>query len=172
MGIQERVERDRDGLLFILKYQWSGFDAVDFAEALEVINRRDLSVKVKNIPCLHSSSPLGIEKRTKSVRSFVNMLREEMRIHEWRFIVQTRLGRDAGPKMQYEEIFYYCIDKRLFTPDLGNLCELMCGIRRSDLEKKIKEYQPSFKRVREKQFRRELKRELKDIMRIIRMRYI
>ena len=76
----------RPGLgLPIMKFHWSGFNVNNLIEALETIERRDLSRKAESIPWLYTSSPLGVGEGTGTVKSFVNMLREEMLIGDWIF---------------------------------------------------------------------------------------
>ena len=131
---------------------------------MEEIGRKDLSVGAKSIQWLFSNRTVEIGERTKTVKSFVRMLREEMEMKDWRFIVQTKLGpiQYTAPNIEFEKVLSYCVEGGVFSPNLSDLCKLMDDIERVDMKRKIQEYQPVLLTKSNKQLIKELKMELRE----------
>ena len=163
-GIKERTDSRTSQFIFELRDEWEDFNGAKFSKALEDIGRRDLIARTKNIPWLiyeknKSSSELN-------VGSFIKLLRDEMKLEDWKFILWSEFNTRIGPDFNQDKAFYHIIEKEAIEPNLVYICELMELVGRKDLQKIILlHYKPVFNTMNQKEIKKKLKKEYKLIYR-------
>ena len=149
----EKFKRDNSGFIFVLRDEWEDFSGTKFHEALNDIGRVELAEIVKRIPWLTKES---VQKKEITVRSFVHLLRDEVVLSKWRFIVCTELGRKFEPNLTFETAFKHVIDSGAIKPNLSYLCELMELVERNDIAKKIQKYKFVFEKFNQKELNKKI----------------
>ena len=159
--VPDRIAKETRGetaeLIFALRDEWDEFDANEFPEALSAIEREDLAEIANRVSWLSSTSKQNTYTR---VRRFVNLLRDEISMSKWKFIIRTELNKKVDSNITFETAFKQIVESGAIEPNLSYMCQLMELVNRNDIAKKVAEYRSTFQNMNKQEIKSRLKYEI------------
>ena len=147
-----------------LRYDYPQFNSVKFLDALGTIGKFDLIPFAQKLSWVwvSVSSAMGSQGKEKnpSIETFVQFLRSEVKIIQWKLIVATGMSEGVTTELDFETAFQISVEKELILPDLGQLCNVMEALARNDLIEEIQNYASVFKGMDKIEFQTRLLEEL------------
>ena len=145
--------------LFLKLKKWNEHNPNDFYVALKSF-RPDLAVRAKRFPWLASDSH-AIEVQDISMRSFVQMLENEIGKNDWNglYLICDKLDES----MSFEERLYALAQEGHISRDFSSLDSLMSRIKRKDIASKVMKHQKISSKLSETEFQVNFKRQVKAI---------
>ena len=94
------------------------------------------------------------------MRRFVNLLKDEISMSKWKFIIRTELNKKVDSNITFETAFKQIIESGAIEPNLSYLCQLMELVNRNDIAKKVAEYRSTFQNMNKQEIKLRLKYEI------------
>ena len=157
-GLCERVTTGTQ-LLTAIK-RWKQHNPYLFYLVLQDI-RPDMIAVANRLPWLCTSAPSEFECRGEelSIKSLIELLKTEIKGDEWE-LIYMHIENDAGENMGFDMTMEKLLENELMQKDLIQLSDLLKGIQREDVVKKLEEYKNVFSDMQEGEFESKLKNEM------------
>ena len=94
------------------------------------------------------------KEEPKSMKTLVQLLTQGMTSHEW--MVLARTSSDTGPKSMLKQ----CIENRVITSNMVDLCEDLELVKRNDLANKVLTFASTFQNLSSRKFRQQILEEI------------
>ena len=157
-GLCERVTTGTQ-LLTAIK-RWKQHNPYLFYLVLQDI-RPDMIAVANRLPWLCASAPSEFECRGEelSVKSLIELLKREIKGDEWQ-LIYMHIENEAGENMGFEMTMEKLLENELMQKELIQLSDLLKGIEREDVVKKLVEFKKVFSNMQEGEFESKFKNEI------------
>ena len=157
-GLCERVTTGTQ-LLTAIK-RWKQHNPHLFYLVLQDI-RPDMIAVANRLPWLCASAPSEFENRGEelSIKTLIELLKREIKGEEWE-LIYMHIENDAGENMGFEMTIEKLLENELMQKELMQLSDLLKGIEREDVVKKLEEYKKIFSEMQEGEFESKFKNEM------------
>ena len=157
-GLCERVTTGTQ-LLTAIK-RWKQHNPHLFYLVLQDI-RPDMIAVANRLPWLCASAPCEFESRGEelSIKTLIELLKREIKGEEWE-LIYMHIENDAGENMGFEMTIEKLLENELMQKELIQLSDLLKGIEREDVVKKLEEYKKIFSEMQEGEFESKFKNEI------------
>ena len=157
-GLCERVTTGTQ-LLTAIK-RWKQHNPHLFYLVLQDI-RPDMIAVANRLPWLCASAPSEFESRGEelSIKTLIELLKREIKGEEWE-LIYMHIENDAGENMGFEMTIEKLLENELMQKELMQLSDLLKGIEREDVVKKLEEYKKIFSNMQEGEFEFKFKNEM------------
>ena len=157
-GLCERVTTGTQ-LLTAIK-RWKQHNPYLFYLVLQDI-RPDMIAVANRLPWLCASAPSEFECRGEelSIKSLIELLKREIKREEWE-LIYMHIENDAGENMGFEMTMEKLLENEIMQKELIQLADLLKGIQREDVVKKLEEYKKVFSNMQEGEFESKFKNEI------------
>ena len=157
-GLCERVTTGTQ-LLTAIK-RWKQHNPYLFYLVLQDI-RPDMIAVANRLPWLCASAPCEFENRGEelSIKTLIELLKREIKGEEWE-LIYMHIENDAGENMGFEMTMGKLLENELMQKELIQLSDLLKGIEREDVVKKLEEYKKIFSDMQEGEFESKFKNEM------------
>ena len=161
-AIVEKTGTEPLVFLDTLRYDFPQFNSIKFLDALGSIGRHDLIPFAQKLSWVTASPGKGSQGKeaSPSIKTFVQLLRNEVESNQWRLIVATGMSERVTTELDFETAFQISVEKELILPDLGQLCNVIKAVDRNDLIEKIQNHASVFKGMDKIEFQTRLFEEL------------
>ena len=157
-GLCERVTTGTQ-LLTAIK-RWKQHNPYLFYLVLQDI-RPDMIAVANRLPWLCASAPSEFESRGEelSIKTLIELLKREIKGEEWE-LIYMHIENDAGENMGFEMTMEKLLENEIMQKELIQLSDLLKGIEREDVVKKLEEYKKVFSNMQEGEFESKFKNEI------------
>ena len=161
-AIVEKTGTEPLVFLDALRFDYPQFDSIKFLDALGSIGRYDLIPFAQKLSWVSVNTAKGSQGKEAgpSIETFVQLLRNELEINQWRLIVAVGMSERVRTELDFETAFQISVEKELILPDLGQLCNVIKAVDRNDLIEKIQNHTSEFKEMDKIEFQTKLLEEL------------
>ena len=161
-AIVEKTGTEPLVFLDALRFDYPQFDSIKFLDALGSIGRYDLIPFAQKLSWVSGNTAKGSQGKEAgpSIETFVQLLRSEVEINQWRLIVAAGMSERVRTELDFETAFQISVEKELILPDLGQLCNVIKAVARNDLIEKIQNHASVFKGMDKIEFQTKLLEEL------------
>ena len=161
-AIVEKTVTEPLVFLDTLRYDFPQFNSIKFLDALGSVGRHDLIPFAQKLSWVTASSSKGSQGKeaSPSIKTFVQLLRNEVESNQWRLIVATGMSERVTTELDFETAFQISVEKELILPDLRQLCNVIKAVDRNDLIEKIQNHAKLFKGMNKIEFQTRLLEEL------------
>ena len=123
--------------------------------------RPDMIAVANRLPWLCASAPSEFECRGEelSIKSLIELLKTEIKGDEWQ-LIYMHTENEAGENMGFEMTMEKLLENELMQKELIQLSDLLKGIEREDVVKKLEEYKNIFSGMQEGEFESKFKNEI------------
>ena len=152
--IRENTKCNPIKFLYALK-EWEYFNPAIFDQALQNIGGNILHT-ARQLEWLSNPSykPPVTRREPKTMKRFVELLTEELTSKEWLIVSET--SEEAEPK----EMLKLCLNKKIITSDMDELCQSLEDVKRNDLAEKVQSFANIFQGMTPVQFNEQIKLEI------------
>ena len=157
--IMEQTRNSPIRFLFALK-DWNQFNPAHFDQALGNMNEYIRQIARKLDWLCSPSSQCTKAKGEKSVKTFVEMLTNEITSENWMILAGTTSKVDLKGNLEAKEMIKVCIDNNLITGELNKFSNSLTRIKQNQLADKVKSYASVFKTMSTAQFHEQINLEL------------
>ena len=139
--------------LIFLKFDFPDFNPSVFLETLNRIGRNDLVPIAIKLPWIKSIvEPSTATVISPSAESFVRLLKNEIKISQWKIILCSGLSVRATHDLNFETALKKSIEGGIISPDLEELCESMTAIERYDIVEQVQTHASVFHGMNKRDF--------------------
>ena len=147
--------------LISLRFDFPDFNPSVFLESLNRIGRNDLVPIARKLPWTKSTvEPSRATVISPSVESFVRLLKNEIKISQWKIILCSELSVRVTHDLNFDTALKKSIEGGIISPDLGELCDAMTAIERYDIVEQVQIHASVFHGMNKRDFQSILMDEL------------